>query len=446
MWRRPLHIWVDWTTARSRRVFVARQEKGCDREMNRHSTGTTVLASLAMAAVAACTAGGRGEWAGTVTDSAGIEIVSNTEQGIWTEETRWTVNEELRIGSLEGDPDYQFGQIGLITVGSDGRMYVIDAQAQQLKVFTAAGEFERTIGGPGGGPGELGAGAAVVVIGPGDTLLVPDIANRRVNRYTPDGTSHGSFPLELEKGMPINWRETVGGVAEQIRPLGLPGMPAGDGNDAILLVASDGTVLDTLMKFPSGGTLNLGGQAPEIKLFSPEPSWTISEDHRIAYGVSDEYRIGVYTPGGALERIITMPFEQEAVSERDRRAVMSFLEDAWLQAGVPPQALTQLRGIVQFGEFFPAFAQIRSGPEGTLWVQHYRSVGDMSEEELENYNVIEESGAPDWDVFNSEGQLLGRVTMPDRFAPRVFKDENIYGVWRDELDVQYVMRLRIVGL
>lgn len=408
--------------------------------------GTTVFALLAGAAVAACTASRGGEWAGTVTDSAGIEIVSNTDRGIWTEDARWTVTEELRIGSLEGDPDYQFGQIGFISLGSDGQIFVIDAQAQQLKVFSATGQFERTIGGPGGGPGELGAGAAFVLTGPGDTLLVPDMANRRVNRYTPDGTSHGSFPLELEKGIPMNWREAVGGVVEQVRPLGLPGMTAGDGNDAILLVANDGAVLDTLMKFPSGGTLNLGGQAPEIKLFSPEPFWTISEDNRIAYGVSDEYRIGVYAPGGNLERIITMPFEQETVSERDKRAVMRFLEDAWLQAGVPPQALTQLRGIVQFGEFFPAFAQIRSGPQGTFWVQHYRSVGDMSDEELENYNVIEESGAPDWDVFNPDGRLLGRVTMPDRFAPRVFKDEKIYGVWRDELDVQYVMRLRIVGL
>ncbi len=414
--------------------------------MIRHSKSTTVLTLLAGAAIAACTASGSGQWAGTVTDSAGIEIVSNTDQEIWTEETRWTVTEELRIGSLEGDPDYQFGQIGFISVGSDGRMYVIDAQAQQLKAFSAAGEFERTIGGPGGGPGELGTGVTFVLAGPGDTLLVPDIANRRVNRYTPDGTSLGSFPLELEKGMPLNWRETARGVAEQIRPLGLPGTPAGDGNDAILLVANDGTVMDTLLRFPSGGTLNLGGQTPEIKLFSPEPFWTISEGHRIAYGVSDEYRIGVYAPGGILERIITMPFEQETVSERDKRAVMGFLEEAWLQAGVPPQALTQLRGIVQFGEFFPAFAQIRSGPQGTFWVQHYRSVGDMSDEELENYNVLEESGAPDWDVFNSEGRFLGRVTMPDRFAPRVFKDENIYGVWRDELDVQYVMRLRIVGL
>ena len=69
----------------------------------------------------------------------------------------------------------------------------------------------------------------------------------------------------------------------------------------------------------------------------------------------------------------------------------------------------------------------------------------LSAEELESYNLIEDSGAPDWDVFDAEGRFLGVVSMPKRFAPRVFVDDKIYGVWRDELDVQYVVRMRIVG-
>ena len=402
--------------------------------------------STASLLVAAACSGGSDGWTGTITDSAGVTIVSNSDQGLWTESTRWTVEEELRIGSLEGDDNYQFGQIGFVAVDSDGRMYVTDVQAQHVKAFDAEGQFERIIGGPGGGPGEIGPGAIYLLMGPGDTLIVPDMANRRVNRYTPDGASQGSFPLELEKGIPLNWRPTTGGFAEQVRPLGLPDMPQGDGNDAILLVANDGTVLDTLMKIPSGGTFSLGGQSPEINLFSAEPLWTISAAHDIAYGVNDDYRIGVYTADGSLVRLIEMPFERQPVSERDRDAVMDFLERMWLQAGVPPQALPQLRTVVNFGDYFPAFAQLQSGPQGTLWVQHNRSVADMSDEELENYNLIEESGAPDWDVFNSDGQLLGRVTMPDRFAPRVFRNDKIYGVWRDEMDVQHLMRLRIVGM
>ena len=47
--------------------------------------------------------------------------------------------------------------------------------------------------------------------------------------------------------------------------------------------------------------------------------------------------------------------------------------------------------------------------------------------------------------LDREGKFLGVVTMPSRFQPRLFHEDKIYGVWRDDLDVQYVMRLRIVS-
>jgi hypothetical protein len=47
-------------------------------------------------------------------------------------------------------------------------------------------------------------------------------------------------------------------------------------------------------------------------------------------------------------------------------------------------------------------------------------------------------------VFDGDGKYLGVVTMPLRFQPRILLGDKIYGVWRDDLDVQYVMRLRIV--
>ena len=44
-----------------------------------------------------------------------------------------------------------------------------------------------------------------------------------------------------------------------------------------------------------------------------------------------------------------------------------------------------------------------------------------TEEELEGFNALEDSGAPEWDVFDEEGRYLGTVTMPARFAPRALE-------------------------
>ena len=78
-------------------------------------------------------------------------------------------------------------------------------------------------------------------------------------------------------------------------------------------------------------------------------------------------------------------------------------------------------------------------------MQHIQAASELSEDEYENWNPIEDQGASEWDVFDAQGRFFGTISMPRRFAPRIFRGDKIYGVWRDELDVQYVVRLRIVG-
>ena len=409
--------------------------------MRRNLTSAMLSSALLLSA---CSGGPR--WAGTVRDSAGIAIVENTDLGIWTTSDRWTLEEELKIGTTEGDPDYQFGQIGFLSVDSRGRLFVLDTQVQEIKVYSAEGRYEQTIGRQGAGPGEL-AGATYVLHAPGDTLFVPDIQNQRLNRYAPDGSVLESHPLMLADGLPAVFQAAKNGtVAMQLRPFGLPGRPALDSMDIIALLGSNGSITDTLLSFRSGGTFNLGGSIPEINLYSPEAVWALTDDLEVVYGVNDDYRIHVYSEGGVLERIITKPFERMPVSEGDRSAILGFLERTWVDAGVPPAALPQLMSIVHFGEFIPAFSSIRAGPLGTIWVQHIQTAAGLSAEELENYNLIEDAGAPDWDVFDSEGRYLGVVTMPPRFSPRLFLGNTIYGVWRDDLDVQYAVRYQIVGV
>jgi hypothetical protein len=406
-----------------------------------------IARSAAAAAFVACFAacGGPGEWAGTVSDSAGVQMVSNPAEGMWRAGTEWAVEEELRIGTVEGDANYQFGQIGFLAVGSDGRIFVLDAQAQQIKVFGGDGEFQHTIGKAGGGPGEIGLGAQFILTGPGDTLIVPDMANQRVSLFLPDGSSAGSYPLSLADGIPMLFQTTSAGMlAVQRRPMPAPNQPVQDSIDVVVAVTTGGTVTDTLLTFPSGKTFQMSGGTPEINLYTKESVWRLAEDLKLVYATNDEYRLSLYASDGTRERIVSKPFERKPVSERDQQAVMGFLERAWTDAGVPPSVLPQLRTIVHFGESFPAFAAIQLGPQGTTWVQHVQSAASLSDEELEQYNVLEDTGAPEWDVFDAEGRFLGMVSMPRRFAPRVFRDDKIYGVWRDELDVQYVMRLRVV--
>ncbi len=401
---------------------------------------------LAVPFAMACS-GGDGGWTGSVTDSAGVAMVANPADGIWGAGQGWTVEEELRIGALEGDPEYQFGQIaqGGITVDSQGRIYVLDQQAQEVKVYSPEGVYEKTIGQRGGGPGELN-GAQFLVMGPGDTLVVPDLGNLRVSKFAPDGSELGSFAVALENGIPVVYRATPSGIlGEQIRHLDLPNLQTEpDTMDAVRTFALDGTITDTLLTFPAGRTFSFGGGTPEFNIYSAESAWDLADDGGLIYAVNNDYRIRRYGADGSLQTVITKPFEPKPVSQADQDAVMDFLDRAWTQAGVPPQFKEQLKQGVHFGEIFPAFAALIAGPDGTIWVQHVQAASELSEEELETYNLLEDAGAPQWDVFDADGRLLGTVTLPARFTPRMFRGDDIYGVWRDELDVQYVLRLKIV--
>ena len=180
-------------------------------------------------------------------------------------------------------------------------------------------------------------------------------------------------------------------------------------------------------------------------VFSPEPIWHLADDMKVLCGMNNDYRISVHAAGGHVERVITMPADPRPVTDEDKSLVLQYLEEARTDAGVPPTALPELRSLLRFGPSIPAFASLRTGPGGTIWVQHARAASDLTDEELEGYEPINDAGAPEWDVFDAEGRFLGVVTMPARFTPRIFRSNRVYGVLRGELDVSFVVRLGIIG-
>lgn len=396
---------------------------------------------------AACAGGERdgpigGAWGGSVVDSAGVTVVHNPAAGSWRDDEAWTLTEELRIGSFGADPDYQFAQIGSIVPNSRGEILVMDRQVRKLSFYSEAGEFIRAVGTPGQGPGEFGRGVTDVFVGPGDTLLVPDPRNRRVHRLGPEGELLGSEPLDLERYRPLRFRgsATTGRAAVQLRPAGVLVADDAATLDQLALLEPSGAVGMTLLQVRAGQLLG-----PEItRYFTPEPAWTLSDSLTVIHALNSEYRISWYDRDGVARRIVTLPWEPRRIGDRDIRAFFAYLDRAWLSAGVPPSRLEENHRRVSFAETFPAFSTFYVGKEGSLWVQPVRAPGDMTDQEIERYNFIEDFGSSDWDVFGADGRYQGVVSMPPRFQPRWFVGDFIYGVQRDELDVQFVVRLRVV--
>ncbi|MFW6201316.1 MAG: 6-bladed beta-propeller [Gemmatimonadota bacterium] len=101
----------------------------------------------------------------------------------------WEVSSEptLEIGVVEGAAEYQlFGAVSAVRL-DDGRIAVLNAGSDELRIYDADGEHIRSVGGEGGGPGEFAIPVRLYRLG-ADSLLVYDRGNDRFSVHALDGS------------------------------------------------------------------------------------------------------------------------------------------------------------------------------------------------------------------------------------------------------------------
>lgn len=406
---------------------------------------------LCLLTLTACRDAGA-KWGGTITDSAGVAYVTNPAEGDWSLQPQPQLVKDLDIGTVEGEPAYQFSTIAGIDVNDAGEVLVLDQQAAQVRIFDAAGKHLRSVGRPGGGPGELMAGQTLIGLraGRGDTVYVGDLGRFRIVALAGDGKEVGSYPIPITEGIPVALRPAPGGkVALQLRRMALPGVTDSTTKPADFIIVRDLTAgtADTVAQLDIGGTLGFEGGKMQTRIFASEPMWAILDDGRVVIGRNDRYRLEVFTPDGRLERVIQRPVEPVAVTPEVQAAYKKTMralvgKQLAAQGAANSQAalayVEQMFRDMQFAESFPVYASFMGGPDNTVWVQRFPTGALLAGgEDLDLQNLA----APDWDVFDAQGRLLGMITLPDRFNGMRVVGKSIYGVQRDELDVQHVVRL-----
>jgi hypothetical protein len=140
--------------------------------------------------------------------------------------------------------------------------------------------------------------------------------------------------------------------------------------------------------------------------------------------ITDEYRLVSIDAADDTVRTITRAFSALPVTALDRERARSEL--AWFEerGGTIDWSMLPATKPVVRGFFM--------GDDGGIWVER-EPEGD-------------ETGAL-YDVFDPEGRYLGEVTLPfavELTPPPRLRDAFLHGVIRDELDVQYAVRYRIV--
>lgn len=412
-----------------------------------HRMGWRPLALAAGAAMAGC-----GNGAGPATAELVVDTVEGAERLSYGAEggaaLEWTVDTVAVIGEAMGEDEYQFASLTpeLVSGGPDGHVFALDRQGGRVLEYGPDGRHVATYGRKGNGPGELTFPGALD-LGPGDTLWVTDLMNRRLTGFPRGGGDPrtipypdvGAFPSARVEALPAGFLQTVGafGRSEAESAKGVP------------LVRFDRQLqpADTLWVAPPEPTdvvqTEMNGRRMILNMtqeFWPDFHWRALSDGGVVVSDSAEYLIRVLGADGSVRRIIRRDPPARATTDQDREAVKRrMLAQADSGQGISfggsgPDPAAQRRMAEQriekmtFADRIPRILGLRVDPGDRIWVSVASDADPGQPERI--------------DVYDPDGRLLGELRdfpFPAGFAG----PDRVLTVRKDELEVPQVVVLRV---
>ena len=369
--------------------------------------------------------------------SDGSIVVNNPDQGLWETDpdARWSITEDLRIGSATAEGPDAFGDVGYLMIDELGRFWVADRQADEVRVFDATGRFVRTVGGRGEGPGEF-LGIGRIFPGPNSEVWIDDETMERFEVFDTAGTRIGGYNRD-SRFWGGKWTDE--GLLLSLGPhpesLELEGVYTVYRRGSGGLLEPEGRVLEMPVPPPDPPMIEFrspGGGAVRTlpPPFSPTRRWNLGPQWDAWYtngrdpgGRYEIHRIDLES-GDTLLTIVRW-YEPVQVSDSMRAAALMSLWGGFSWSERPSE--TEWRKVP--GVYPPVGSLYRSG-DGTIWVR--RSIGD---------------GVDGFDVFDHGGRYLGQPEVPDGLfgmSVRWISEDYVYAVDTDELGVDYVVRLAIL--
>jgi hypothetical protein len=377
----------------------------------------------------------------SVVDSSGVEIVTNRGDG-WGAGEAWRLEPDLQVGERDGPA--AFGRISWVAPGPPGAMVVLDAQSHRVHVFDSAGVEIGRFGREGDGPGEFRAPAVVTPLADG-RLTVAQGFPPVLQWVTAEGEYLGSTRIPItrdEAGSPTAgaiaiWQVTSAGrVFTQVQIID---PTAADGEMPVALLEIDPTG-DALPDTIANWTWNAGLRSGEIRVFEAVHSWMPRSDGVVLLSPGAPYEIQWHDPSSGLQRVMRRPLRAPAVTDRHRLLAIDEMRTGMADGGAPRAAIDELLRKVVFGSTVPDVLRIWvSEPDGRLWVGVHDAGLFENQEDRPNGDWVNAL-----DVFGREGLYLGRIPIPQHFTLRVVTEDALYGIWKDELEVPFARRYRVV--
>ena len=349
------------------------------------------------------------KWKGTIEEEDGVTVVKNPAQPIYSKDV-FKLEEDLTIENVEEDEGFTFQDIMHLAVDDDENIYASDSKAAFIKVFDKTGNYLRTIGKKGQGPGEFSYPFEILVLPQGE-LMVNDLYQLRVHFFSLDGKFLRQFSNST---MAMFRRPRVDSEGHII----VGHVNVGDPIEAVLKkLDSDLNPVLTLATRPVVSKPPTIIEYFEIRR-STNLVWDVAMEDNIVWGVFNKYEIFVHNPEGKLIRKIVREYDGIEITKNEEEELIK----DWLGNNpVPPQ------WTLKFPKEYPPFIRFTCDEEGRIFVQTY----EKTEDEEEDY----------YDVFDPEGKYIVRIFL--KYRPQVWKNKKLYMIEENEEGFQVVKRYKV---
>lgn len=347
------------------------------------------------------------------------------------------VEVDLRIGTLDGDAPYVFGDVRGIDADAEGTIYVLDYQASEIRAFGPDGQYLRTVASEGGGPGELTEANGMILLG--DSLLwVQDHAQWTFLALRTDGIEVRRVPMHVRNYSYV-WNGTVDDhgrfwkpTTHSVEPRGMPpeeGLQESSARSYLVRLDPSSQVKDSIFLGERTSRYHVtrrgNGWMSRTVPYQPNPITIVDPSGGLWMTDGSAYRIARLDDSGDTLMIVEAGVPPPSVTEEDRDVLVSSM----LERGEEfRRAAEDLANVLP--ETKPAISGLVVDDEGRLWVRR----GE------------DERREPRFDVFGPDGTFEMAVRLGFRPAPYLairIRDGRVYALVRDELDVPYVVRATI---
>lgn len=348
------------------------------------------------------------QWQGEMRYINGKKIILNPKYPIFMD-SPIQFKKDLIIGSNTTKEEGLLGFIACFDVDAEGNVYIVDIKSGSIKVFNSNGEFLRSIGRKGQGPGEFQVPTSIQWTSKNE-LMILDSGKNALLFISSDGEL-----IDERKDPSISLSAAAYGDSR--------------GDYYVLKMASfENPSLNLVKMNPSFkvlGTYALPDKIARMPQKSPMNmiSYTIDHDDQLIWGINSKYELHIVDSLGSEQKIIQ---KEESVIQVTKEYKESILKAV-------PQSY---RSKVAFQELFPSYDLIGADDEGFLYVKTF-----------ETDKISKKSSI---DIFDKDGRYFSRAllrfplearTPYDRF---VIEGKSIYVKDYDENDLPVIVRYKIM--